>query len=140
MTRQKSFNTAAARRRSNPIEWVIDDNVVRLRSNVDLTEIADAIDALQSPTPEGVSEIRGAEVKRQTLCDVVQTFLEPGAHKVFDSFKDDLDFSVLTEMIQDLITEYTGQANPTQQPSLSDGLSPTGSSLTAGAEHEESIQ
>lgn len=136
MTRQKSFTTAAARRRANPIEWVIDDNVVRLRSNVDLTEIADAIEALKAPAPEGMSEIRGAEEKRQTLCEVVQTFLEPGAHKVFDSFKDDLDFSVLTEMIQDLIEEYTGQSNPTQQPSLSDGSSTTGSSSTAGAEPE----
>jgi hypothetical protein len=137
MTRQKSFSTAAARRRANPIEWIVDENVVRLRSNVDLTEIADAIEALQAPVPEGESEIRGAEQKRETLCDVVRTFLEPGAHKVFDSFKDDLDFSVLTEMVQDLITEYTGQPNPTQQSSSSDGSSTIGSSSTAGAEHEE---
>jgi hypothetical protein len=136
MTRQKSFTTAAARRRANPIEWVIDENVVRLRSNVDLTEIADAIDALQAPSPEGVSEIRASESKRQTLCDVVRTFLEPGAHKVFDSVEKDLDFAVLTDMVQDLIVEYTGQTNPTQQPSLSDGLPSIGSNLTAGAEQE----
>lgn len=136
MARQKSFTTAAARRRANPIEWVIDDNTVRLRSNVNLTEIADAIDALQAPAPEGVSEIQGAEEKRQTLCEVVRTFLEPGAHKVFDTFKDDLDFAVLTVMIEDLIAEYTGQANPTQQPSSSDGLPITGSNSTAGVGQE----
>lgn len=136
MTRQKSFTTAAARRRANPIEWVIDDNVVRLRSNVDLTEIADAIDALQEDAPEGVSEIRSAEAKRQVLCDVVRTFLEDGAHKVFDSVKDDLDFAVLTEMVQDLIAEFTGQTNPSQQSSSLDGSSTTGSSLTAGVDQE----
>jgi hypothetical protein len=136
MTRQKSFTTAAARRRANPIEWVIDDQTVRLRSTVDLIEIADAIEALQAPSPEGMSEIRGAEIKRQTLCDVVQTFLEDGAHKVFDAVKDDLDFAVLTEMLEDLIAEYTGQANPTQQSSLLDGSSTTGSNLTAGVEQE----
>lgn len=140
MTRQKSFSTAAARRRANPIEWVIDENVVRLRSNVDLTEIADAIETLQAPAPEGMSEIRAAEFKRVSLCDIVKTFLEPGAHKVFDTVKDDLDFAVLTEMVQDLITEYTGQANPTQQSSSSDGLSETGSSLTAGAAQEDVTQ
>lgn len=136
MTRQKSFTTAAARRRANPIEWVIDDNVVRLRSNVDLTEIADAIEALQVETPEGENEIRAAEVKRQVLLDLVQTFLEDGAHKIFDTVKDDLDFSILTEMVQDLIAEYTGQTNPTQQSSSLDGSSTTGSSLTAGVDHE----
>lgn len=137
MTRQKAFTTAAARRRANPIEWVIDENVVRLRSNVDLTEIADAIETLQAPSPEGVSEIRGAELKRQSLCEVVRIFLEPGAHKIFETVQDDLDFAILTEMVQDLITEYTGQSNPIQQSSSSDGLPTTGSSLTAGAEQEE---
>jgi hypothetical protein len=136
MTRQRSFQTAAARRRANPIEWIIDEQTVRLRSNVDLSEIADAIAALQAPAPEGVSELHAAEEKRQTLCDVVRTFLEPGAHKAFDSIRDDLDFSILTEMLTDLISEYTGQENPTQQPSSSDGLPTTGSSLTAGAEPE----
>lgn len=136
MTRQKAFTTAAARRRANPIEWVIDDNVVRLRSNVDLTEIADVIEVLQEPAPEGVSEIRAAEVKRAALCGVVRTFLEEGARKVFDSFADDLDFGILTDMVQDLITEYTGQSNPIQPPSSSVGLSTTGSNLTDGAEQE----
>lgn len=136
MTRQKAFSTAAARRRANPIEWVIDDRVVRLRSSVDLTEIADAIDALQAPSPDGLSEIRGAEVKRKTLCDVVRTFLEEGAHKIFEEIEDDLDFAILTEMLEDLISEYTGQANPTQQSSLSDGSQAIGNSSTAGVEQE----
>lgn len=136
MTRQKAFTTAAARRRANPIEWVIDENTVRLRSSVDLSEIADAIAVLQEPAPEGMTELHSAEAKRKTLCEVVRTFLEPGAHKVFDTVADDLDFGILTEMIQDLIAEYTGQTNPIQQSSSSDGLPETGSNSTAGVEQE----
>jgi hypothetical protein len=133
MTRQRAFQTAAARRRANPIEWVIDDVTVRLKPSVDLLEIADLVDALQAPTPEGVNDVKAAQIKRDTFLQIVRHFLEPGAHEPFNSVAADLDFGMLTEMIQDLVTEYTGQANPTQEQSSSDGSSETGSSLTAGA-------
>lgn len=136
MTRQRAFQTAAARRRANPIEWVIDDVTVRLRPSVDLLEIADLVDALQAPTPEGMNDVKAAQMKRETFLEIVRHFLEPGAHEAFDSVAADLDFGMLTDMIQDLVQEYTGQANPTQEQSSSDGSSETGSSSTAGAPAE----
>jgi len=133
MTRQRAFQTAAARRRANPIEWVIDDVTVRLRPSVDLLEIADLVDALQAPAPEGVNDVKAAQMKRETFLEIVRHFLEPGAHEAFASVAPDLDFGMLTDMIQDLVQEYTGQANPTQEQSSSDGSSETGNSSTAGA-------
>lgn len=137
MTRQRAFHTAAARRRANPIEFVIDDHVLRLRPSIELSELADLVEALQEPAPEGVSEIRAAEAKRRTLLDLVRTFLEPGAREVFAKVEDDLDFVILTEMVQELVMEYTGQENPTQAQSSSDGSSETGNSSTAIAPSED---
>lgn len=136
MTRQRAFQTAAARRRANPIEWVIDDVTVRLKPSVDLLEIADLVDTLQAPAPEGVNDVKAAQMKRDTFLQIVRHFLEDGAHEPFNRVAADLDFGMLTEMIQDLVQEYTGQANPTQEQSSSDGSSETGSSLTAGAPAE----
>jgi hypothetical protein len=133
MTRQRAFQTAAARRRANPIEWVIDDVTIRLRPSVDLLEIADLVDALQAPNPEGMNDVKAAQLKRVTFVDIIKHFLEPGGFDAFDSVAADLDFGMLTEMIQELVQEYTGQANPTQEQSSSDGSSETGSSSTAGA-------
>jgi hypothetical protein len=137
MTRHRAFNTAAARRRANPIVWEIDGKNVALRPSVTLDEIADLVEALQAETPPGMNEIRASEEKRKTLCSVVRTFLEPGAVKVFIEIEEDLDFTILTEMVTELIAEYTGQANPTQASPSSDGSSETGNSLTAGAAVEE---
>lgn len=137
MTRQRAFSTAAARRRANPIEWVIDEETIRLRSQVELTELADLLEILQTPFPEGVSEMRAAEDRRVVLLDSIETFLEPGAREAFGRVRNDIDFIIVTEMVQDLIMEYTGQTNPTQQSSSSDGSSETGNSLTAGAELEQ---
>lgn len=121
MTRQRAFQTAAARRRANPIEWVIDDVTVRLRAKVELVELAELVTALQAPLPEGMNEILAADEKRIVLLDMVRTFLEPGAVEPFNTVADDLDFTILSEMVQDLILEYTGQANPTPAPSSSAG-------------------
>lgn len=121
MTRQRAFQTAAARRRSNPIEWVIDDVTVRLRANVELAEVAALVEALQEPLPEGKNEILGVAEKRGKLIELVRTFLEPGAVEHFDKVSDDLDFVIIAEMVQELIMEYTGQTNPTPAPSSSDG-------------------
>jgi hypothetical protein len=136
MTRQRAFITATARRRANPIEWVIDDVTIRLRSSVDLIEIADLVEALQSPAPEGMNDIAAAHLKRVTFTDIIRHFLEPSSHEAFGTVAPDLDFGMLSEMIQELVQEYTGQINPTQEQSLSTGLSETGNSLMATAPSE----
>jgi hypothetical protein len=140
MTRQKAFQTAAARRRANPIEFVIDDVTIRLKPSVDITSIADLLDELQADPPEGESEIKAATAKKATMVAILRTFILDESQAGFTQIEPDLDFGILIEMITDLVQEYTGQANPTQQPSPSNGSPETGPSSTDGAAQEGSTQ
>lgn len=120
--REKAFITAAARRRQNPIVWHIDDTTVRLKASADLADISDAIHEIQKPIPDGANQIKAAAEKRLLLVDAMLAFIVPEDHEAFRGIQDDLDFAMLTEMLNDAIIEYTGQAeNPTQVPSSSDG-------------------
>jgi hypothetical protein len=137
MTRQKAYTTAAARRRANPIELIIDDRTIRLKPSADLADIADLIDELGRPLEDGESEIRSAINRKSHMIDLVRTFVEKSSHEEFDQVSPDLDPMILQQILVDLIVEYTGQANPTQAPSSSDGSPETGNSLTDGAQPEE---
>ena len=121
MTRSRAFTTAAARRRANPIEWVVDDQKILLRPSVDLTEVADLVEALQAPLPEGANEIKVAAERRTLLVGILRTFVEEKSRDALDAVAPDLDWGLLTEMVQELLQEYTGAANPTQEPSSSAG-------------------
>ena len=136
MPRQRTFQTAAARRRQNPIEWIIDGKPILLKPTVDLIDIADLIEALTADDPEGESQIRASYEKRKILLEIIETFIEPGSVEQFRAVEPDLDGPLLSEMLEELVAEYTGQ-NPTQAPSSSDGQSATGSSSTDGAPLEE---
>lgn len=114
MTRQKAFQTAAARRRANPIEWQVDEVTIKLKSSMNLTDIAELYEELQAPAPEGVNDMVAAEQKRQTLTNIIKMFVEDSSLPYFDQVSDDLDAGILAEMMQDLVQEYTGQANPTE--------------------------
>jgi hypothetical protein len=140
MTRQKAFQTAAARRRANPIEWVIDDVTVRLKPSADLVSIADLIDELQADPPEGMSDILVADQKRNTMIGILRAFILEGDLESFTKVEPDLDFAILMEMVTDLIKEYSGQENPTQPSSSLNGSPETGLSSTDGAPQEESTQ
>jgi hypothetical protein len=133
MTRQRAFQTAAARRRANPIVWTIDDKVIKLRPSVDLAEIADLVEQLQAPLAEGENAIKAGAVKREILLSIVSTFIEEPSKPHFDEVSVDIDAGLLNEMLEELVAEYTGQSNPTQASPSPDGLSETGNSLTAGA-------
>lgn len=114
MARTKAFETAAARRRANPIEWHIDDVIIKLKATMELTSMADLYEELQAPTPEGVNEMVNAEQKRQTLMAIIKLFIEESSVPHFEKVEKDLDAGILAEMMQELVAEYTGQANPTQ--------------------------
>lgn len=114
MTRQKSFQTAAARRRANPVEWQIDDITIKLKATMNLTDIADLYEELQAPTPEGVNDMVSADAKRLILINIIKMFIEEPSLSYFEKVQDDLDVGILAEMMQDLVAEYTGQSNPTQ--------------------------
>jgi hypothetical protein len=114
MTRTKAFETAAARRRANPIEWQIDDVIIKLKTSMNLTDIAELYEQLQAPTPEGMNDMIAADEKRNTLIEIIKMFIQDSSVPHFEKLKDDLDGGILGEMMQELVAEYTGQANPTQ--------------------------
>jgi hypothetical protein len=137
MTRSRSFTTAAARRRNDPIVWTIDGTDIRLRASVDLAEIAPLVDELQSPAAEG-NQVQAAAAKRAALVGTVATFVQEDDRILFTDLAPDLDMGMLVEMVQDLIAEYAGTANPTKPSLSSDGSSPGGESSTDGAQPEAS--
>ena len=136
MARSRSFETAAARRRNDPIVWTIDGTDIRLRPSVDIGEIAPLVDELQAPV-EG-NQVKAAVVKKGAMIDTIKTFIEPDDHDKFDTITPDLDMGILLEMVQEVVGEYAGTANPTKRSSSSDGSSTDGKSLTDGAAPETS--
>lgn len=136
MTRQKAYTTAAARRRANPIEFVIDDRIIRLKPSADLTEIADIIDEVTRVPEDNSSIVRSAIERKEKMIAMVRSFIMPSSHQDFDDLSVDLDPMILQQMLLDLIMEYTGQVDPTQAPSSSDGSSETGNSSMDGAQPE----
>ena len=140
MARSRSFETAAARRRNDPIVWSIDGTDIRLRASVDLSEIAPLIDALQAPSPKGANAVQVAVEKRAAMVDAVTVFIEPDDRDNFAKVQTDLDPQMLADMVQELVTEYAGAANPTKPSLSSDGSNATGPSSTDGAAPEASTQ
>lgn len=139
MARTRSFETAASRRRKDPITWNIDDQSIRLVSSMDLLDLADLIDALQAPTGDE-SSLKAAAEKRKTLLSIVRKFVMEDDQRSFDSIADDLDIHLLSEMVQDLIQEYSGAKNPTKPQSSADGSQGTGVTSTDGVQPEVSTQ
>lgn len=138
MARMKSFETAAARRRKDPIVWEIDGQQVRLVSALELLDLADLIEALQAPVGENENSLKAAAKKRLLLLDIVARFIVPESKQAFTDVAQDLDIHLLSEMVQDLIEEYSGAKNPTKPSSSSPGSEATGESSTAGATPEGS--
>lgn len=139
MTRHRSFETAAARRRANPIVWEVDGTPIRLRASVDITEVAPLFESLQTPVDEDKSQISATLRRRTDLVATIREFVEEDSHDAFDRVAPDLEIPMLIEMVRDLVEEYVGAKNPTKPADSSAGSSETGASSTAGAEPAASI-
>ena len=138
MARMKSFETAAARRRKDPIVWDIDGQQIRLVSSLELLDLADLIEALQTPTSDTENSLKAAAKKRLVLLDIVARFVMPESKPAFQDVTADLDIHILSEMVQDLIEEYSGAKNPTKPSLSSDGSQTTSVTSTDGVPPEES--
>ncbi len=138
MVRQKAFQTAAARRKANPIEWMIDDVRVRLKASADLVQVADLLDGLQAEIKDDESHIKAANERRLLMIELIRQFVDERDLEAFNGLEADLDVGICVDLVSELLTEYTGQENPTQPRSLSDGSLETGSPSTAGALPEAS--
>jgi hypothetical protein len=138
MARMRSFETAAARRRKDPIVWDIDGQQIRLVSSLELLDLADLIEALQTPVSDTENSLKAAAKKRLVLLDIVARFVMPDSKAGFQEVSTDLDIHILSEMVQDLIEEYSGAKNPTKPSLSSDGSETTSVTSTDGAPPEES--
>jgi hypothetical protein len=123
--RNKSFETAAARRRKDPIVWNIDGHEIKLRASVQMDELADAVDEL-SKDVEGDNALKVAEAKRHIMLEILCAFVEKDSVKAVNAVADDLDVGILDEMLTELIAEYMGSGNPTKPSSSSGGSSTDG--------------
>jgi hypothetical protein len=140
MTRHKAFQTAAARRREDPIVWTIDESEIHLRASVELGAISDLVDSLQDNPDDDGTGMALVVAKRRRLLEAMRQFVLPDSLDAFNALEADLDFWVLVEMHNELIAEYAGSGNPTRRASSSNGSESTGETLTDGAAPEESTQ
>lgn len=131
MTRHKTFTTAAARRAADPIVWTIDDVQVRLRPMVDITELGKIAEELQSDVDQ--SPIAEMSRRRQLMIHLIAMCVVTDDRDDFHALSENLDVTILVEMVQEVIGEYSGAANPTKADLSSDGSSATGGSSTDGA-------
>jgi hypothetical protein len=137
---KKSFLTAAARRRQEPIVWEIDGRDIKFRASVDLATIGKATSAIDSSDDEDEngSVFDTLVAKRDKALDAMRLFIEPDSLDDFNAVAPDIDLPMLMQgMLMELITEYTGQENPTQASPSSDGSLETSVTSTAGAQQEE---
>jgi hypothetical protein len=118
--RKRAFETAASRRRKDPIVWTIDGYDIKLRARVAIDELADAMDELAKEV-EGENVMKMAEAKRHVMLDILRAFSEPESIEAITLVADDLDVGILDEMLTELIAEYMGAKNPTKPSSSSDG-------------------
>lgn len=131
MTRHRSFTTAAARRKADPIIWTVDGTDLLLRATIDIVEVAAALETLRDPADGNAA--KAVAEKRAAMLEIMRGFIEPSHHDAFAEVAPNLDMNLLAEMIRDAAQEYSGAANPTSAPSSSDGSPETGESSTAGA-------
>jgi hypothetical protein len=138
MSRIRSFQTAAARRRNDPIIWDIDGEQIKLVATLELADLADLIEALQADPEDNANSIRVAVEKRKLLLDIVERFIIDEDRANFKKVADDLDIHILSQMVQELIGEYAGSANPTKPSSSSAGSQTDGETSTDGVQPEGS--
>ena len=137
MTRHRSFTTASARRKADPVVWEVDQTTIRLRPSVDLVDVAELIDYVQSEQG-GASFMQYAVEKRSKLAEMIGNFVIADDLPAYEAIKNDLDIGTIVEMVQDLIAEYAGTKNPTQPSLSSTGSEQTGETSTVGAPLVES--
>lgn len=130
MTRHRSFTTAAARRKADPIIWDIDGTEIRLRSFVDIIEIAEAVERMQAPMDD--QSITGIVARKAAMVEIITTFVDEGCRDAWQSVAPIVDLGILVEMTRDAIAEFAGLGNSGPLSSSSGGSSATGASSTDG--------
>lgn len=133
MTRHRAFQTAAGRRRKDPIVWEIDEVSIRLRPQVDLMDLADLMEQLGAKEKEAETDgLKNLAERRELLTAIIASFVEMEDVERFREIAPDIEPALMAEMLGELVKEYTGQGNPTPASSSSDGSNETGSDSVDG--------
>lgn len=119
MTRTRSFETAASRRRKDPLVWTIDGVTIELKPSVDLAEMAPLLQPLVENDEKNISIVEAAR-KRKVLVECVTVFVSEKSRDDFEILVPDIDTGMLGTMLQELIEEFSG-VDPTQRGESSDG-------------------
>lgn len=119
MARTRAFETAAARRRKDPLVWTIDGVTVELKASVDLAEMAPLLAPLLDSGRAEISIVEAAE-KRRVLVECVTVFVADASREAFAGLVPDIDTAMLGTMLQELIEEFSG-VDPTERGPSSDG-------------------
>ena len=139
MTRHKAFETAAGRRRREPITWTIDDTTVRLVSSADLADLQVIQDAVMAqPDDPDMKPMAWASIRRKKIATAVRQFVLVDDEQAWAQLEGDLDLPLLTTLAFELISEYSGFANPTSGSESSPNSEPDGSTSTDGVPAEAS--
>jgi hypothetical protein len=118
----------------DPIIWSIDGQDMRLKASVDVTELGTIAEGLRSDIENAEDATMAAMARRRkAMLDLVGLCIEPDDLDTFLAVSEDFDLAILLEMVQEVIAEYSGAANPTKPSSSSDGSSTTGATSTDGA-------
>lgn len=136
MTRQRSFTTAAARRRSDPIVWTIDGTDLRLLPFIDVAlfgSLADAVSA--QPSEPGWP---GIIAKRDGIVALMRECFHEDDRETWDRLVPEVEPALLGELSQEMLMEFAGAPDPTPPSSSVSGSSATGASSTGGALPEAS--
>ena len=152
----KSFQTAARRRRGEPLEFLVEhwgldeetgnigpiDARLRIDPNVDTVRMGAAFGAfgkmLMGFSDEDVSsDDKLAQLDRELpkARKALRDLIIPPDRAMFDVVQDAVTVAILGELVQWVTQELSG-LDPTKQASSSDGSAPTGSTSTDGAPPE----
>lgn len=145
MTRRREFQTASARRRLEPIVWVIDGIDFKLRDDLVITDVAALADALTSARniigdaneADPVALLKATQQLVDSLIAPMTELLESDVRGAWPAVARQLDPTDLMAMVFDLVEEVTGR-NPTSGSGSSPASPPSGEASTDGAQPVES--
>lgn len=119
MTRLHSFQTAAARRATDPLVLDIDGQRITMRHEVGITELGTVVE--QVSQTEGVKSFAALGLRREALIDSIRVCVHDDSLAAFDRVASAIDIVTASAIVKVLVEEYVGAANPTPLSSSSDG-------------------
>lgn len=122
MARTKSYQTAAARRQEDPLVLDIDGVLLRCVPVIDIVDLAPIVDAMDRSESEedGTVKIGKAAEQIKNLRELLARYIVEDDHAAYWGLVKSMSPAEVSNVIKDLMEEYSGAENPTQPKSSSD--------------------